>query len=60
MGDFWGVEKVCSEMYNEKGTSLILINSEKGKKIFGLKSVIKKEKGGVIKFFFLKKKKKTK
>ena len=35
LGDFWGVEKVCSEMYNEKGTSLILINSEKGKKIFG-------------------------
>lgn len=32
LGDFWGVEKVCSEMYNEKGTSLILINSEKGKK----------------------------
>ena len=31
LGDFWGVEKVCSEMYNEKGTSLILINSEKGK-----------------------------
>lgn len=36
IGDFWKVDKVFgnSEMDDDKGTSLILINTEKGKKIF--------------------------
>lgn len=31
LADFWGVENVDSEMFNNKGTSLVLINSKKGK-----------------------------
>lgn len=34
LGDFWGIKEVCSEMYDKMGTSLVFINSEKGKKIF--------------------------
>ena len=34
LADFWGVEKVAKELDNDTGTSAILINSEKGKKIF--------------------------
>ena len=33
LGDFWGVSELCPELDDDKGTSLILINSEKGKKI---------------------------
>ena len=36
LADFWGVEKVCPEMYDNKGTSLLILNSDKGKKLFGL------------------------
>lgn len=34
LADFWGINNVVPEMNDEKGTSLILINSEKGEKIF--------------------------
>jgi len=34
LADFWGVEKECADMYDNKGTSLVLVNSEKGKKLF--------------------------
>lgn len=34
LGDFWGVKDMYSEMYDNKGTSAILIHSDKGKKIF--------------------------
>lgn len=34
LGDFWGVEKVNHNFDNEKDTSLVLINSKKGKEIF--------------------------
>ncbi len=34
LADFWGVEKQCSEMFDDKGTSLVLVNSEKGGKLF--------------------------
>lgn len=30
LGDFWGIEKVHPQMDDDKGTSLILINTEKG------------------------------
>lgn len=45
LADFWGVEKVCPEMYDNKGTSLLILNSDKGKKLFGLisKSTVNKE-----------------
>lgn len=34
LADFWGVQDVLPEMYDGKGTSLVFIHSEKGKKIF--------------------------
>lgn len=34
LADFWGIKEVCPEMYDNKGTSLVFINSVKGKKIF--------------------------
>lgn len=34
LGDFWGVQKYYPEMYNKKGVSAIIINTEKGKEIF--------------------------
>ena len=34
LADFWGIEKECAAMYDNKGTSLVLVNSEKGKKLF--------------------------
>ncbi len=34
LADFWGVEKVLPEMFDNKGTSLVFINSEKGKSLF--------------------------
>lgn len=33
LGDFWGIEKI-SDIDREKGVSLLIINSEKGKKLF--------------------------
>ena len=35
IADFWGIEKVDSSISTENGVSLLLINSEKGKNIFG-------------------------
>lgn len=34
IGDFWGVEKVDREFYDTDGVSLILINTNKGEKLF--------------------------
>lgn len=34
LGDFWGVEGKYSEFNDDKGTSLVLINSEKGNELF--------------------------
>lgn len=34
IADFWGVEKFNKSLNDDKGTSLVLINSEKGKKFF--------------------------
>ena len=34
LADFWGINEVCPEMNDEKGTSLVIVNSEKGKKLF--------------------------
>ena len=30
MADFWGIEKVCPQMDDNKGTSLVLVNTDKG------------------------------
>ncbi len=34
LGDCWGINKYMPEMDDDKGTSVVLIHSEKGKKIF--------------------------
>lgn len=34
LGDFWGIWDIAPEMDDNKGTSLVLLHSEKGKKIF--------------------------
>lgn len=34
LGDFWGVQNYYPEMYNKKGVSAIIINTDKGKDIF--------------------------
>ena len=34
VADFWGIKNVRPEMNDEKGTSAILLNSEKGKLLF--------------------------
>lgn len=33
VADFWGVESVCPEMFDDKGTSLVLVQSAKGKRL---------------------------
>lgn len=34
LADFWGIEKIAPSMDQDKGTSLVMINSEKGQKLF--------------------------
>lgn len=34
IADFWGVEKVCPEMFDKNGTSLIVVNSSNGEELF--------------------------
>lgn len=34
LADFWGVDNILPEMDDDKGTSLVLVNSEKGRRIF--------------------------
>lgn len=42
LADFWGITKIAPDMFDDKGTSLILISSSKGQKIF---NSIKKNAG---------------
>lgn len=34
LADFWGIEKIDASMDQDKGTSLVMINSDKGQKLF--------------------------
>lgn len=34
LGDFWGIEKIDPSMDQDKGTSLVLLNTEKGRNVF--------------------------
>lgn len=34
MADFWGVQNVSKDMDDDKGTSLVIVNSERGKNVF--------------------------
>lgn len=36
LGDFWGVQNYYPEMYNKKGVSAIIINTDKGNTIFNI------------------------
>lgn len=36
LADFWGINNIKPEMNDEKGTSLVIVNSEKGKELFEL------------------------
>lgn len=40
LGDFWGIEKIKPHLDQDKGTSIFMLNTERGKKIF---ESIKKE-----------------
>ena len=40
LADFWGVDKICPEMFDNKGTSLVIVNSSKGEKL--LSEIMKK------------------
>lgn len=45
LADFWGINKILPNMDDDKGTSLVIVNSEKGMKIFSqIKSKIRYEK----------------
>ena len=35
LGDLWGAEKIVPDMFDDKGISVVIIQSEKGKKIWG-------------------------
>lgn len=34
LGDYWGIENIHKEMFDDKGVSLVIVNSNKGQKIF--------------------------
>jgi coenzyme F420-reducing hydrogenase beta subunit len=34
IADFWGIEHICSEMFDNKGTSLVMVHSKKGEELF--------------------------
>ena len=34
LADFWGIENMVPDMFDNKGASLVFVNTEKGKKIF--------------------------
>lgn len=34
IGDYWGIEKIHPEFYDENGVSAVIVNTEKGKKFF--------------------------
>lgn len=36
LADFWGIQRIMPEMDDNKGLSLVIVNSEKGKKVFKL------------------------
>lgn len=43
LGDFWGIQNVMPSMDDDKGTSLVMLNTEKGRQIFNTITCEKKE-----------------
>ena len=35
LADYWGVKELLPEMFDNKGTSIVLVHSEKGRRVFG-------------------------
>ncbi|MBQ9761486.1 MAG: Coenzyme F420 hydrogenase/dehydrogenase, beta subunit C-terminal domain [Oscillospiraceae bacterium] len=35
LADLWGAQKLCPELFDDKGTSLVMLHSEKGKAVWG-------------------------
>ena len=53
LGDYWGVKKFHEDMYNKNGVSAIIINTQKGSKIFEkIKKNIKYDKTSIDKIVF--------
>lgn len=42
IGDFWGVENIYPEMYDNNGCSLVIVNSQKGKNILEMLNIKEK------------------
>ena len=34
IGDFWGIDRVCPEKFNQKGLSLVLVHNKRGEDLF--------------------------
>ena len=43
IADFWGIGSISPEMDDDKGTSLIILQTEKGEQSFSLMDIVKKE-----------------
>lgn len=43
IADFWGIGSISPEMDDDKGTSLIILQTEKGKQFFSVLDIVKKE-----------------
>ena len=48
IGDFWGIDKYNSEIYDSKGTSLIFVNNDKGENIIDNIIYINKENISIL------------
>ena len=33
LGDLWGIQEICPELFDDRGTSMVLVNSEKGRRL---------------------------
>lgn len=47
IADFWGIEKIMPEIDDNKGVSLVLVNTEKGKQIFNSLNTVYKWESNV-------------
>lgn len=34
LADFWGVERICPDFFDDRGTSLVIVQNEKGRRFF--------------------------
>ena len=43
LGDFWGIDKIAPELYDEDGVSIVIINTQKGAELMPYKKFVTKE-----------------